>query len=561
MRRRPLFLLLSLALAYAVVNAVKPMTIDDTAYHAYARRVADQPLDPYGFSVYWWSYPEEANEVLAPPLLAYWCAPALRLSDSPVVWKLALLPFAVLFVFALHALARRFARGLETPLVVMTLLSPTFLPSLNLMLDVPALALGLAALALFARAVDRGSFGLAALAGLLSGLALETKYTAVVTPAVLLLYALCFGGFRLWLVAAAAAAQVFLGWEFLMSLLYGEAHFFLHARYSSGSSLVKWHNFRYLIPIIGSVGWASTLLALAALGASRRVLATAAAAGLFAFAVVACYGGGLTANANLFGPFGKEEESILPFEQFVFGLFGIAALVVSVVVMTRLARSPRGLRSRPAPWFLVLWLLLEMVGYLALTPFPAVRRVMGVVVVGTFAAGWLAARTCRFAGRRRFVWGAAAYGVVLGVGFYAVDLIDARAQRDAVAEAARRVGEAGGGDAWYVGHWGFQFYAERAGMKPVVPCDMPADTPIPLPRRSLLRKGDWLVLPDGRITQQRFERDPARTEFAFAVVVTDRVPWQTVMSFYGGRSGVEHHDGTRLGVDVYRVTADHYAGR
>ena len=33
--------------------------------------------------------------------------------------------------------------------------------------------------------------------------------------------------------------------------------------------------------------------------------------------------------------------------------------------------------------FLLSWLLLEVVGYVALTPFPAVRRIMGVVVVTT----------------------------------------------------------------------------------------------------------------------------------------------------------------------------------
>src|SRR5207248_233641 len=96
--------------------------------------------------------------------------------------------FALLFILALDALFSRFAQGLETPLVWMTVLSPTFLPSLNLMLDVPALGLSLFALVVFFRACDRHSLSRAIGAGLLAGLAMETKYTSFLAPAVMLLY-------------------------------------------------------------------------------------------------------------------------------------------------------------------------------------------------------------------------------------------------------------------------------------------------------------------------------------------------------------------------------------
>src|SRR5262249_33856680 len=73
-----------------------------------------------------------------------------------------------LLAAALDSLFRRFCRGLERPLLAMALLSPGLLPGFNLMLDVPALALALAAVALFLSACDRGSPGRAALAGLLA---------------------------------------------------------------------------------------------------------------------------------------------------------------------------------------------------------------------------------------------------------------------------------------------------------------------------------------------------------------------------------------------------------
>src|SRR5581483_10299133 len=79
LRPFPHKLLLPLALACTLLNAVKPLTIDDTAYHDYAAQVAHRPLDPYGFAMFWWYQPEPANEVLAPPLFFYWSSLALRL--------------------------------------------------------------------------------------------------------------------------------------------------------------------------------------------------------------------------------------------------------------------------------------------------------------------------------------------------------------------------------------------------------------------------------------------------------------------------------------------------
>jgi hypothetical protein len=568
-RRPPHLFLLSLSLLVAGVNTLKPITIDDAAYFAYARQVADHPLDPYGFAVFWWSWPEPANEVLAPPGLPSWVALFLRLApDQPAAWKFGLLPFVVLLAYALHALARRFAPRWEKPLVLMTLLSPAFLPSLNLMLDVPTQALALGGVALFARAVDRRSLAFAVAAGLLAGLAIETKYTGVLAPVAMLLYALFFGGFYLWIAAALTAAQLFISWEYLMALLYGEAHFFLHARAEAGGSLFKWHNLRYLLPILGSVGAPGALLGLAARGVRWRAFLGALAAGVLPFAAVACLGGQLTVNIKLFGALNPDQESSLPFEHFLFGCVGVGVIAVSLGVSACLVR-PRGgwqawpWRGRRAGLFLVLWLLLELLGYVVLTPFPAVRRVLGLVAVGTLAAGWLAARGCRRPEARRLAYVAIAASALLGLLVDWIDIVDARAQKEGIEQTARRLRDEGTGEAtvWYVGHWGLQYYAEREGMRPVVPYDLPANTAIPLGERTRFRPGDFLVIPDDRITRQPYTRDAARTEHVFSVWVTDPIPWQTIPCYYGGRCAVENHDCARLVIDVYRVTAAHAAYR
>ncbi|MBV9123114.1 MAG: hypothetical protein JO112_07145, partial [Planctomycetes bacterium] len=118
-----------LALLYTLLNAVKPLHVDDGAYYEFARHLAAHPLDPYGFQIFWYQYPEPANYVLAPPVLPYWWAAAYAVvGEHPFWWKVWLFPFALLFVGSVHVLFRRCARGLEGPLVWMTVLSPTFLP-------------------------------------------------------------------------------------------------------------------------------------------------------------------------------------------------------------------------------------------------------------------------------------------------------------------------------------------------------------------------------------------------------------------------------------------------
>ena len=93
-------------------------------------------------------------------------------------------------------------------------------------------------------------------------------------------------------------------------------------------------------------------------------------------------------------------------------------------------------------------------------------------------------------------------GVFLGLAFFALDWRGAQAHRQAAEEAARWVRDHEGGQAWYVGHWGFQYYAERQGLRPVVPDYSPDPGCVPLPPPSRLRRGDYLIVPDGRLEQQ-----------------------------------------------------------
>jgi hypothetical protein len=94
-----------------------------------------------------------------------------------------------------------------------------------------------------------------------------------------------------------------------------------------------------------------------------------------------------------------------------------------------------------------------------------------------------------------------------------------------------------------LGHWGFQFYAERAGMRPVIP------------DHSLLRRADWLVVPD-RVDKQEIALTMDDVEPFHEVIAQDSLPLVTGYGFYGGSFPLSHHDGPRLRTTVYRIEQD-----
>ena len=530
------------ALVLVLANAPKPLVIDDPVYVALAHQIRVDPGDPYGFEMLWSEVPQPAFEILAPPLLPYWIAGSMALfGDEPVRWKLALLPFALALAASLRGLLARFAPGLETPLLWMAVCAPALLPALNLMLDVPSLALALSGLLLFFRACERESLGAAALAGIVAGLAMQTKYTALTSLGAALVWGLLAGRVRLALAAAVAAVAVFAGWEGLMALRYGRPQL-VQAQLEIGP--YQYHGSWAEAALGWSVAFASLLgalapavgvLGLAALGARERLVTGVA------LAVAGCF----AAIALLPAPALPALEGFRlvdpPAELLLFATLGLG------VVASVGAAAVRRLRTAPAPedLFLSAWLAIEIAGFSILSPYPAARRVLGVSTVALLLCG-RAARCALGAERaRRAVRAPLALGLALAALYAASDLADALAGREAVAAAERAIrSQDGPGDAtvWYVGHWGFQFYAERAGMKPVAP------------GISQLRRGDWLVVPAG-VHQQSMHAQGVSPPLA-RKRVRSASPWSTQPWLYAGVFPIRPRSRALVRVSVHRVLED-----
>ena len=552
---------LALAVLVTVANAVKPVTVDDTAYLIYARQFAAHPADPYGFSVFWYAAPEPAMNVLAPPVVPYWLACGYSLfGDHIALLKLWLFPFVLLLAWALRALLVRFARGTEHTALPLLMLSPAVLPTVNLMLDVPAVALALAAVELFIRAAPRGNWWLAALAGLVGGLAMQTKYIAFAAPVAVAWFGLTHRRPGLAALAVGVSVAVFAGWEQWLVQKYGESHFWHHARAAAeppadgANRLAAFAHdkFTMLILLSGHVGCLAVgvgLLAGSALRVSRRWLAGTAVAWGIGFVLIATL-------PQRWTVFGEHTRTATAFWQ-ASGVVAFSAVALCAVVLLVRVKRGLGIRANADTWFLAGWLVIEVVAAMGLTPFPAARRVIGVTLVMGLVAARAASRVGRrFPARRPPRW-VFAVGIFAGIAVAAVDTFDAFPEKDCAelaAEATRdRPPEA---TVWYVGHWGFQHYCERAGMQPLIA------------RVTVVRAGDFVVLPV--YPDEKFHRPHAGFDVMlpplWAAEVVDEFVWddalsaKTVPNFYGGVEPVAGRDHPRLRVRVYRFREDWVMG-
>ena len=162
--------------------------------------------------------------------------------------------------------------------------------------------------------------------------------------------------------------------------------------------------------------------------------------------------------------------------------------------------------------FLLLWLAVEILFYFPLSPFPAVRRVLGIVTVLTLLLGQTVVR--QVAGRPnrlRWVYAAVVLNVVAGLALCFVDLQERWAVRMAVRQADAVVQSHGrAGTVWYAGFAGEWYDAYRAGMTRLVP------------DRSCVKTGDWLVLFRDLIIYEGIDVDPQKVK---RVATMERGNW------------------------------------
>jgi hypothetical protein len=544
--RRHVWIALLFAIAMNATNLAEPLAVDDVCHHYYAAQVARDPLHPYEFVTVWHQKPVPAWDVMVAPVHSYYWAPLLAWADGgPVAWKAWFLPLQWLFCWSLLVLLQRWCARAAVPLLVAIAIGPAVLPGVNMMLEVPMLAFAFASVVMLLRSFDRRSLALAAFAGLLLGLAFQTKYSAMGFAAPWALLAIVHRRWREAAVAVVAAVATVLAIEGLVALSHGGGSYFM--RQLELRHTRNWpHLFRGLVLQTGWLGVPAAMLALLGLGAPRWTWCSVGGLWLAGHVVVAMSGGADERLAS------SEIDSV------AYLLVSVCTWATAAWLLLRLARSVAG-RVREGRCggstglrvFLLAWMPAEILTSLVISPFPAARRALLVVVAFTIAAGWLAARRRGVAGGVRAICALAA---VVGIGYQGIDVLEGRAVTEATAQALAHTRSVDPkANVWFAGGWGFEFEAMRAGMKPF------------LRDRSEVATGDFIVVGsiDGiekpwweygcKVWGTHIDKN------AHAIEPLDPVPLSTLFTYYSGRRPIEGQSGPRFVATVYRVRQGFHA--
>lgn len=203
----------------------KPFHIDDPIFVWTAQHISKHPLDFYGFAATWWSRATPMWQIQQnPPLAAYYMALIGLLAGwSERALHLGFIVPAVVVVLTTYHVARRFTRRAWIAAAV-TLVAPGFLVSATgLMCDVSMLALWLLAIIFWLKGLDpQPQPAYLTIAAFLIAACALTKYFGISLVPLLFVYTLVRQrSFRGWIAYLAIPLVILGGYEFYTYKLYG----------------------------------------------------------------------------------------------------------------------------------------------------------------------------------------------------------------------------------------------------------------------------------------------------------------------------------------------------
>jgi hypothetical protein len=532
------WVLLVVALVAAGFNLFKAVHVDDAGHLENALWILKDPLHPMSGLVNWEGYALPISHQNQPHLFFYGLA-AVIACVGPSEWVLhaamALITWTVLGLFLY--LARRVIPSQAVLATVLFGLGPAFLPGQNLMLDVPLVGLWIAVgLCLIPPAGQPPRYGAAAV---LVSLACLTKYTSLVLIPVLAFVLWHRRSWRwAWVLGVPVAALA--AWSAWNLMDYGGIH--LLGRDVKPFTLANL-----------SAGWVDWVCGLGAVMPLAWGYARGAVFGRWRGVVPgACVLGGIAvfATALSMQP-GRPGHAVLWGCFYAFGLVVLCAVCARVLAEAREGSQWNLARVGEPTWILVLWMAGSACFNIWFAPFMAVRHLLLAVPPVLL----LTLPGLEGLGRSRW-WLAVGLTVGLGAGLAASDFVLAGVYRNVALEVLGRPGVRDAQTVWFDGHWGWQWYARKAGLRqydslatrfaagdvivsPSVP-DRQFD-PEAHPRARMERVDEWDI-PSGWVSLLRtMGRNPGGGYYAFGLGVL-APPW------FFSNDAVEHFV-------VYRATA------
>jgi hypothetical protein len=488
------FLLIGITVLCLLPFSGRAFHVDDPLFVWSGQQIAKHPLDPYGFQVVWDNFSEPMSEITKnPPLACYYVAAIGSVAGwSERALHLGFLLPAIALVLGTYRLSMRFTR---LPLIatLAALLTPGVLVSASsVMCDVMMLAFWIWAAVLWLEGFDQGKRSYLIASSLLLTSAALTKYFGICLLPLLLTYSIARKRRLGWCALYFLLPIVLLGaYQLWTTILYG------HAMFSD------------------ALNWAQ----------AQRVI-NGKASPLTSGLIAVSFTGGCTFSALLLSPF------IWPWRKFASGLL-IGGLCSCALVMGWVSFGPfaedmvrQSLQTHLYSTGIQLSLaiaagfaILSIAGFALRKWRDPESLLLGLWVSGTFiftafvnwtinarsilplipAAGILLARRLERVSvdslpqlRRKVALALVLSGVV-SIWLVKADSDWANSAEDAAIFIHHQT-ENQPGAVWFQGHWGFQYYMQAMGARPV---DF---------LRTGMERGDLLVVPENNADAYRLPK-------------------------------------------------------
>ncbi len=498
--RHPYWALTLLTVAALAPFLAKPFNLDDPLFIWAAQQIQVHPGNPYGFEVNWFGIAEPMwSATQNPPLMSYYLALAAGIFGwSEIGLHLAGLLPAVAVVLGTYRLAGHFCRRPQLAALAI-LVSPGFLvSSTTVMCDVAMLAGWVWAVVFWTEGLRQNRPVKLFWAGMLAALALLTKYNGICLLPLLAAYGLMekrgVGRWLAFLLIPALALGASEWWTFH---LYGHPHFLASNQYATANQTA--HGFSRLFKVLNVLtftggGFAVVLFCAPCLWGKRRLLLLTAGAALGV--ALALAGGMMTKDYSwLTGNLRVGAE----IQIFIWTAGGVLVLVLALADIGRNGDSTK--------WLLAFWVL-GTFAFAALVYWMV--NIRAILPMAPAVAILLARRLeqnqpALTAGMKCSLLAGAVLSLLLATADFQLASAAANSIKQIQVPSSARSGRL-----WFSGHWGFQYYLQLAGARPLGFV------------RSELKPGDFVIMP-----VQNSSGRPARPKDSrlLEVVTTPVCPW------------------------------------